>query len=89
MPAKSTLAEFAFERIEVPGKLRRHVRVDRRGTEALVFAPDWQHFRRERDGDIGQLALYELICCALVAWIEVRVEKADRDRLDPLFTHAR
>ena len=82
MIVRSRRAEPAPQLVDVARHQRPDVRVDHRRRRALVLLLLAEDLRRERHGDARQLLAEDRAEPLLVRRMEVRVQQADRDRLD-------
>ena len=63
---------------------RPDIGVDDRRRCPLVFVDDRQHLGADRERDIGRQPRRDLLDPDLMRRVQIRVQQADRDRLDPL-----
>src|SRR5581483_10155304 len=70
--------------IDVLQYLRLHVCVQYGGQGTLVLAVLGHQIRRDRDGKVRVEFECDLARTALMSWIDVGVEKGDRERFDPV-----
>ena len=80
--AHAGLIEPLAQRPQIARDDRRDVRVDHRGRGALVFLDLRQHLARDGAGQRRRLSPDELLDGELMRRVGVRVQQADRDRLD-------
>jgi len=78
------LGEPSLEVFQIAGHQRRHVDVGRRRRGALVLADLGHDLRRARDHYLRGNLADQRRQPSLVRWVHVRVQQADRDRLDAL-----
>ena len=79
---EARVAQRLVEARDVARDLRPDVRVQADGREALELAVERQHLVRDGEVRVGELLEHDLLDPPLVLGVEVRVEQADRDRLD-------
>jgi len=79
---KALVPHRLVEPRHVAGDLRADVRVQADGREALELAVERQHLVRDGQVRLRELLEHDLLDPPLVRRVQVRVQQADRDRLD-------
>ena len=74
--------EHLFQRIQIAAHRRSDIGADRSGVEAFELTPDRQRLVRGGDEDVGRYLINDFGGTFLVGRIGIRMQEADRDRLD-------
>jgi hypothetical protein len=70
------------EPVEITQHPRSHGSIDDRCRQPLELAEFRQHFAGDADVRVRHRLLHDRLCCLLMRWIAVRMQEADRNRLD-------
>src|SRR5581483_480686 len=82
LTAKPTLAQFAFQPLQIPAQTRSDISVDERRAKPFEFSDLWKHFRRQRHIYVGQSLADNLAGAQFVHRVEEREEVAHGNRFN-------
>ena len=82
---ESRVPQARLQPADVASHPGAHVGVETGRREALELAVERQHLARERNVGVGAFLLQDPLDALLVRGVEVGVQQADRDRIDPRF----
>ena len=80
---KTGIAQARLQPADIARDTRAHVGVETGGREALEFPVEGQHLAGDREVRVGTFLLKDLLDALLMSRVEVGVQQADGDGVDP------